>query len=107
MSLTNAHLKQRIHRLVAKWRPILGMESWQVDVLFDETDALGTCEAKPRYEEAILRFNLPRIRAELPNTIAALEELVVHECVHCIIWKNSELAVSRVTRSLLRAKDAA
>lgn len=72
---------------------------------YDEKVDLANCFAKPRYEEAVVNFNLPRIRAELPNTMAALEELVCHELTHCLIWKNNETAVSRVARVILRARD--
>lgn len=103
MSITHAHLRSRIERLMKRWRPILGLESWDIVVRYDETECLGACVAKPRYEEATVYFNLPRIKRELPNVVAALEELVVHELVHCIIWRSNETAVSRVTRSILRA----
>lgn len=105
--ITNAAIRNRIQRMVAKWRPILGLESWGLDVRFDETEHLATCQAQPAYEEAIVHFNVPAIRRELPPTLAAIEELCVHELVHCIIWKANEKAVSRVTRSILRARDSA
>lgn len=107
MSITHAAIRNRITRLLAKWRPILGLQSWHLDVRFDEDASLATCDARPAYEEAIIRFNLRRIKQELPNAVAALEELVVHEMVHCLIWRASERAVSWVTRSILRARDAA
>lgn len=107
LSITHAALRKRIDRLVTKWRPILGLESWGLDVRFDEAVYTATCNAKPSYEEATLTFNLYRIKSELPNVVAALEELVVHELVHCLIWKANERAVSRVTRSILRARDSA
>ena len=107
MSITHAAIRTRIDRLVKKWRPILGLDSWDITVGYDEPTHLGTCEALPAYGEAIIRFNLPRIKRELPNCVAALEELVLHELVHCVIWKNSERAVSQVCRSILRARDSA
>jgi hypothetical protein len=107
VSITHAALRKRIDRLVAKWRPILGLESWGLDIRYDEPTHLGTCLAKPNYEEAVIRFNLPRIKQELPNVVAALEELVVHELMHCVDWYASERTVSRLTRSILRARDAA
>jgi hypothetical protein len=105
MSVTNAALRIRIHRLVAKWRPIMGLQSWGLTVRFDEPEHMATCAARPQYEEAVINFNLPRVRAELPNNVAATEELVVHELTHCLIWKSSERAVSWVTRTILRARD--
>lgn len=106
MSITNASIRARVTRVVKYWRPILGMDAWLLDVRFDEAVNLATCNAKPRYEEATLNFNLKRIRAELPPTFAALEELTVHELTHCLIWKANETAVSRVARGFLRARDA-
>lgn len=105
MSLTNAHIRQRVQRAFKCWRPILGLESWQIDVCFDEVDHLATCAAKPAYEEATLHFNLRAIRAELPNTYLAVEELTLHEMVHALAWKANERTVSRITRALLRARD--
>lgn len=107
MSITHAALRARIERLVRKWRPLLGLESWGLDVRYDATDCMACCEAKPAYEEATIRFNLPRVKRELPNVVLALEELVVHELVHALIWRANERAVSRVTRAILRARDAA
>jgi hypothetical protein len=106
VSVTNAHLRARVHRLVAKWVPILGLESWGLSVTFDEPKHLATCDPRDAYEEAYIRFNLDRMRAELPNTLAAYEELTLHELVHCLLPKASERTVSRVTRSILRARDA-
>lgn len=107
MSRTNAALRAQVHRAIKYWRPILGLESWDLQVNFDEPKYLGSCLAKPSYEEAALSFNLKRMRAELPPTYAAVEELAVHELVHCLLWRNSERDVSRVTRTILRARDAA
>lgn len=87
----------------------MGLESWGLTVLFDEPVSMATCLLPngSRYEEAMLRFNLPRIKAELLNHTAALEELVVHEMAHCLEAPyDSENRVSRVTRALLRARDS-
>lgn len=102
---SNAVLRARIERLVRRWRPIVGVESWGLDVRFDEHKHLATCQAQPSYEDAVLRFNLRRIRSELQCRTKLLEELVVHELVHCIIWRANERSVSRVARSILRARD--
>lgn len=106
MALTHSAIRARVHRAFRYWRPILGLESWQLDVRFDEAEDLATCAAKPAYEEATLHFNVPRIRRELPNLYMAVEELCLHEMVHCIAWRESERNVSRITRALLRARDA-
>lgn len=107
MAVTNAAIRKRVSRLVAKWVPILGLESWGLTVLFDEQKDLANCTVKGSYEEATIRFNLKRLRAELPNTLAAYEELVCHELLHCLLAPvDTERRVSRVTRSILRARDA-
>lgn len=104
MSVTNRALRNRIDRIIAKWRPIFGLDAWLLDIRYDEKTDLANCFAKPRYEEAVVNFNLPRIRAELPNTMAALEELVCHELTHCLCWYANETTVSRIARVILRAK---
>lgn len=96
-------LRQRIERLAAQWRPLLGLEAWDIQLRFDEKTHQATCTAKPVYQEATLTFNLHRIRKEI-RTPAALEELVVHELVHCIIWKSSERAVTQIGKALLRVR---
>ena len=106
MSITNTAMRKRIHRAVDYWRSILGLDSWGLGIIFDEQNDLANCHAKPIYEEAVLAFNLPRIRSELPPAYAAIEELVLHELVHCFDFEASERKVSRYTRSLLRARDS-
>ena len=105
MSLTHSAIRARIQRAFKYWRPILGLESWQLELRYDEEEHLATCAALPAYEEATLHFNVRRIRAELPNTYLATEELTLHELVHCVAWRASERSVSRLTRALLRARD--
>jgi hypothetical protein len=107
VAVTNSAIRARVSRLVTKWVPILGLESWGLTVLYDEPKHLATCDPRDSYEEATIRFNLKRMRAELPNTMAAYEELTVHELCHCLLPKASERTVSRVTRSILRARDSA
>lgn len=106
MSITNAAVRARIVRLAARWRPVLGLESWGIEMRFDEATDLANCTVRHGYEEATIRFNLVRIKRELPPTVLALEELVLHEHVHVLLPRASERTVSRVTRSLLRARDA-
>lgn len=108
MSVTHRALRNRFDRLIAKWVPILGLESWGLTVLYNEPRYKATCKIEGSYEEATINFNLKRIAAELPNVMAAHEELAVHELVHCLLAPyDSERRVSRVTRSILRARDGA
>lgn len=95
-------LKTQIAALVAHWRPILGLEGWAIELRYNETKYAGYCKASPNYLAAVIGFNLKRVRKEY-RTPEAVEELVVHELVHCVIWKSSERAVSQITYALLRA----
>jgi hypothetical protein len=95
-------LKKQIEALLAHWRPILGLESWAIEVRWDEQKHTGWCIAKPKYREAMIGFNLQRIKAEC-RTPEQVEDLVCHELVHCVVWKASETAVSQMTQALLRA----
>ena len=105
MALTHAAVRARINRAIRHWVPLVGLESWGIVVRFDETKHKAACHVTSlRYEEATLWFNLPRIRAELLPTYAAVEELALHELVHCLLPYNGEQSVSRITRTLLRAR---
>ena len=108
MALTHAAIRARVNRAIRYWVPILGLESWGLEVRFDETVSKATCTVvQGSYEEAVLRFNLRRMKAELLPTYAAVEELALHELGHCVLAPyDSERRVSRLTRSLLRARDA-
>lgn len=95
--------------MIAAWRPTLGLSDWRMSVRWDEAEHLATCQAVPQYEDATISFNLARIQRDLrrhPRAVTDrwLEELVVHELVHAIIWKSSERTVTMVSRALLRAK---
>jgi hypothetical protein len=103
VALTHSAIRSRVERAFRYWRPLLGLESWGIEIRWDEREALGACAAKPAYEEATLYFNVRRIRAELLPTYAAVEELTLHEMLHCILWRCNERTVSRITRALLRA----
>jgi hypothetical protein len=96
-------LEKQIVTLVNHWRRILGLESWGIELRFDEKKDRANAKVQYQYEEATLNFNLVRIAAET-RTHAALSELVLHELVHCHEAPyDTETRVSRVTRSLLRA----
>lgn len=96
-------LRREIQQHFNYWRPVLGLEGWDIRIRFDERQCQAYCDARPKYLTATLNFNLTRIRKEL-KTPAEREELVLHEMVHTVIWKASETAVSQVTLSLLRAR---
>lgn len=102
-----------------EWQDRLDLQHWDIDVLHDLKDHLGTCEAQPQYMTAVLRFNIDRIQKEI-KTDRKLEELVLHELVHCRVWALANMypdsvdkdvveyfeeeAVTQITGALLRAK---
>lgn len=97
------------------------MQHWKVEVNFDLTNHLATCEAEPQYMSAVLSFNPQRLETDISSE-RELEELVLHELVHARLWalanllqgqdKNEqrmlefleEEAVTQITGALLRAK---
>jgi predicted SprT family Zn-dependent metalloprotease len=95
-------LQKQIVTLVNHWRPIMGLDTWIIQVRFDEKVHTATCIAQPQYEEAMLTFNPKRIRTTCP-TPGMIEELVVHELTHALSWKSNERTVTRISRALLRA----
>lgn len=101
--MTHAEIRAAVDKIQAEWRPRLGLEGWDIRILYDETKLLGSARAVPSYGQAILGFNLKRMKRELPS-YRLLEELVLHELVHCLAWRESERVVSQLTRGLLRAK---
>lgn len=48
------------------------------------------CEANPEYKEATLTFNLPR----LLKTREDVEATVIHELLHCLVWRIAAYAES-------------
>lgn len=96
-------IQEQIETYFAYWRPVLGLDGWQIILRFDEKVCTAYCSAKPKYLEAVIGFNLTRIRKEV-KTAELREELVLHEMIHAVFPKASETAVSQYTYSLLRAR---
>lgn len=100
-TLTAVATRRLVARYVRKWTPRMAMDQWSITIDFSsslETPAI--CYPEPRYEEATIVFNQRRL-AEYSKEI---EQVVVHELVHCIAWSASEAAVSRIARALLRTE---
>lgn len=96
--------REKVIGYVHYWQPILGLDHWFLRVRFTERSWFAHCKAAPMYEKATLDFNLDRIRNEMYHELE-LEELVLHEMVHCIIWESSERAVTQIARAILRGHD--
>lgn len=58
---------------------------WTIRCRWDEKQHLASCTALPEYLDAVLTFNFKRIRAELRADFE-LEEICLHELVHCVLW---------------------
>lgn len=106
-----ASLQHRILSHFNYWRPVLGLEGWNIVVTFHTRIAeKGYCITSPKYLEAKLGFHLPKIRKILAKAKTEnhwydpLEELVLHEMVHIVHPRSSETAISQTTLSLLRAR---
>jgi hypothetical protein len=113
LAVRNADLRRLIKKYIAEWRPILRLADWDLEIRilnggkefidFDGKELEGYCEAKPRYEEAKLGYNLRLIKKKA-MTEEQVEELTLHEMVHAVIWKNGERNVNKMTRALLECK---
>lgn len=80
--------------LVERYRGPLGLQAWELQVAFVALKHRADCEARPEYNEAVLRFDLRKIRRD------DLPAFVLHEMVHCLVWKlaavGERLAADRV-----------
>lgn len=101
--------QRNLFKLVKRWLPILGLEQWDVSIDFSEKTHQATVEAKPEYEEAIVHFNMKRIRKEL-QTDEDLNRLVLHELAHLLTWgcneddsHHDELRTTHVEKAIYRA----
>lgn len=86
--MTRAQKRKRINALVGAWQGPLGLANWTVSVCFDDSvPEQASCIANPEYRTARLTFNLRRVGPE------EIEELVVHEMIHCHGWAVAALAL--------------
>jgi len=92
--------------LVAKWKPRLLLDSWEIRVKLTRRLPPGwmaECSCLPEYLDAVIRVN--------PETTAVedLEAVVVHELVHLHTWAIWELCedAARGNEELLRRLEKA
>lgn len=78
--------QQDARRLLKKWQPLLGLQGWKITLNCRQIAHKGDCEARPEYKEAIIRLDTRKIPAE------ELEAYVVHELLHCHIWRLADVA---------------
>jgi hypothetical protein len=88
-------LKGYIRRCVDRWIPIVGLENWEVHVLFNESDDLANNKTQPEYLDTAVNFNIDRINGALKQgwmTKGAVDKMVLHELVHALVWPLSQAA---------------
>lgn len=89
--MTRREKERRIRGIVSKLVPILGLESWRIELRFygtksemgretDEALSAG-CHAEPEYKNAVIVFALDEFKPE------ELPELVLHELLHIPIFE--------------------
>lgn len=109
MAFTKWHLRRRIQRAVKKWRRVMALDHWDIDIFFslDDPTAQAQCTAYPYNETAYIDFNLEKIMADLYDSVGGVEDLVVHELAHCVVGatgtKENERQVTHVARAIQRA----
>jgi len=81
--------RRQVLALVAKWKPRLLLDSWDIGVKLTTTlDARvqADCSCAPEYLDAVVRINPALVTPE------ELEAVIVHEMLHCLTWPLAELA---------------
>ena len=86
-------LERKVHRYVDKYQPLFGLNHWLISISFASMDkeiGYAGCEANPVYREAILTFDLDKLveRGQKDR----LENIVIHELMHCRQSPLAELA---------------
>ena len=102
--MTTTQIQRAIRRALDDWRPLLGVDRWQISVRFQEPeearhagdigDNAGTT-CTPEYFTANLYFNVDSIRSSSDGKSAKhLSYLVLHELCHCLTWSLDQAAAS-------------
>lgn len=114
--------KRRIEGLIERWRHILWLSHWQIDVTYcreapADMDGPGEqcahMDILPRWEymTAAIRVNMPQVsHLDMDD----LERTVLHELLHCVVCEirdgkpkrsaNEERVVSHLTKALWAAR---
>lgn len=78
-------VKETIQELVADWRPKMGLANWSFYITFNREKPVASCEVLENYWSVQLNFYLKRIEEDVETNLE-LEELVVHEMAHVLVW---------------------
>ena len=73
--------REVVATLVERFRHPLGLGHYDIRVDFVALKHRADCECRPEYNEAILRFDLSKIKRD------QLPAFVLHELLHCLVWK--------------------
>lgn len=74
-------LSRVVDELLAKMLEPLGLDRWQIRVLFGPGDDTAACNAMPEYQVATLSIDPDKL-----DTGDELDEMICHELGHCHIW---------------------
>lgn len=91
-------IRGRIQKAYRKWRDMLYLYGWKLYLHYHRTSsdfddatpaevtarACGCCSVSWEYTDAAIHFNLERVH-ELDYDDEDIEELVVHELMHCLL----------------------
>lgn len=81
MSL-DSELQEEIQRVSKEIQEVLGLDRWDIRLEVSRLDdARACCQADPEYKNAVLTFDPEKLR-----TGDDLQEVIVHEHVHCLLW---------------------
>lgn len=86
--------RERIRQLVKSYQRRMGLDGWDIDVRFvkglmtEGEKVTGTCEARHRYQDAVLEFDL----AQIAETGEDADKLVRHEMLHIFSFELAHLA---------------
>lgn len=82
---TSADIEESIDASVKRLVPLVGLDRWDITVVFDTEPAGASCSANPEYYEATLTFDVEVIEED------DIDAYVLHELMHCHTWMLSDL----------------
>jgi hypothetical protein len=111
-------LRNYIETLLAKWRPLLGLDQWDIGVDYHadgcarSPGVLADASVDWKYKHGHINFYLPKLLEEKPDQV---EYIVLHELMHFMVNQmrggkrrrkdapNEERVVTELGRAFLRA----
>lgn len=84
----NKRKKAAILACVEKYQQLFNLDKWGIEVKFPRLKHTADCEAWPHYKQVVLQFDLRKIDDDI------IDEIVVHEMLHCHIWELAAFALS-------------